>query len=144
MDLLIDIIKYTVFGIFGLIVLLIVLVLLFGKRVRKQWEFEAEFRDDRGREFGEFDIESSRIEKQEPDYSIKAEFHMRHEALRLHKTVQVYVDDVLVLEGMVQTEGQIRLGQENARDRPRDVQAGQRCRILVGGDEMFSEALVPD
>ena len=144
MDLLIDIIKYALIGFFGLIGLLVVLVLLFGKRIKKQWEFEAEFRDDRGREFGEFDIESSRIEKQEPDYSIKAKFRMRHESLKLHQTVQVFVDDILVLEGMVQTEGQIRLGHENARDKPRDIQAGQRCRVHIGGNEMFAESLVPD
>ena len=144
MDLLIDIIKYALAGFFGLIGLLVVLVLLFGKRIRKQWEFEAEFRDDRGREFGEFDIESSRIEKQEPDYSIKAKFRMRHESLTLHQTVQVFIDHILVLEGMVQSEGQIQLGHENARDKPGDVQAGQCCRIHIGGNEMFSEALVAD
>jgi len=144
METLIDIIKYTVFGFFGLILLLAVLALLFGKRIRKQWEFEAEFRDDRGREFGEFDIESSRIEKQEPDFSIKAKLRMRHKSLQLHQTVRVYVDDIVVLEGMVQTEGQIQLGHENARDNPGNVQAGQRCRIVIGGNEVFSEALVPD
>ena len=144
MDLFIDIIKYTLIGFFALIGLLVALVLLFGKRIRKQWEFEAEFRDDHGREFGEFDIESSRIEKQEPDYSIKAKLRMRHASLKLHQTVQVFVEDTLVLEGMVQTDGKIQLGHENARDKPGNVQAGQRCRILIGGTEMFSESLVPD
>ena len=86
MEIVFDVIKYLVFGFFGLVGLLIVAALVFGKRIKKQWEFEAEFRDASGREFGEFDIEMSRIEKEEPDYTLKASFHMRHESLQLHQT----------------------------------------------------------
>ena len=57
---------YLIYGFLGLLAVLFVLAMLFGKRIRKQWEFEAEFRDAAGREFGELDIESSRIEKEGP------------------------------------------------------------------------------
>ena len=144
MEILLGIAKYTVLGFFGLIVLLVVVALLFGKRIKKQWEYEAEFRDASGREFGEFDIESSRIVKQEPDYSLKAKFRMRHASLGRHQSVQVYIDDVLVLEGVVQSQGRILLGAENRRDTPPGVNEGQNCRIVVAGNEMFSAALVPD
>ena len=82
METLFDIVKYAFFGFFGLILLLIVVVVLFGKRIRKQWEYEADFRDADGREFGEFEIELSRIEKEEPDFTLKAKFRMRHPALK--------------------------------------------------------------
>jgi hypothetical protein len=36
---------YAGLGFLGLVLLLIVITLLFGKRVRKRWEFAAEFRD---------------------------------------------------------------------------------------------------
>ncbi len=92
----------TVFKYIGLgFLLLIVFALVFGKRVKKKWEYEAEFRDEAGREFGEFDIELSQIQKQEPGYTLKAEFHMRHELLGHLQTVQVFLDDLLMLEGEV-------------------------------------------
>lgn len=128
----------------GLFVGLIVLVIVFGKRIIKQWEFEAEFRDDSGREFGEFDIELSRVDKQEPEFSLKAKFRMRHESLREHQTVGVYLDDVLVLEGMVDEPGRIFLNNNHLKNEIKDAAAGQTCRIVVGGTELFTEELVPD
>jgi len=61
MDFIFSILKIIFFGFFGLIGLLFLLALIFGKRIVKQWEYEAEFRDGGGREFGEFDIELSRV-----------------------------------------------------------------------------------
>lgn len=137
-------IKYLVFGFLGLIGLLFVLALVFGKRVRKQWEFEAEFRDENGREFGEFDVESSRVEKEEPDFTLKAKFRMRHTSLLAHQPVEVYVDDVRVLAGTVETEGRIFLNNDHLKDTPSQFVAGQSCRIVVGGNTLFTEALRPD
>jgi len=144
MEVLFEIIKYTFFGFFGLILLLVVIAVLFGKRIRKQWEYEADFRDANGREFGEFEIELSRIDKEEPDYTLKAKFRMRHEALRQHSTVQVYVEDTLVFEQMVETEGRMyaqRVKLVNPVDR---VSEGQRCRVVVGGTEIASAEFHPD
>ena len=109
MDIVFTIVKYLIFGFFGLIGLLVVLALLFGKRIIKQWEFEAEFRDVKGREFGEFDIELSRIAKEETEDTFKAKFRMRHALLGAGQRVQVFLDDTLVLEGNVETEGRILL-----------------------------------
>ena len=144
MELILAILKFIVLGFVGLIALLIVLALLFGKRKITRWEFEAEFRDARGREFGEFEIEMSRIEKDEPDFSLKAEFKMRHSALTLHKTVQVYLDDVLVLEGMVQTAGRVALDNRHLQNEVGDARLGQICRVDVGSQTLFSEPLAPE
>ena len=140
-----NIVKYLFLGFFGLIGLLFVLALLFGKRKITKWEYEAEFRDGRGREFGEFDIEMSRIEKEEPDFSFRAKFKMRHEALKLHQTVQVFLEDRLVLEGMVKEAGRVLLRQdEHLRTEITDAQVGQVCRIVCGGQELFREPILED
>lgn len=144
MDTLFSIVVYILYGFFGLILLLFVLAMLFGKRIRKKWEFEAEFRDDKGREFGEFDIEMSRVEKDEPEFSFKAEFKLRHESLEVGQRIQVYLDDTLVLEGTVSAAGRIRLGQEAVVTEVTDASAGQVCRVVYGGLERFAEPIKPD
>lgn len=144
MELIVGIAKWIGLSFVGLLVGLVLLAVLFGKRVIKKWELEAEFRDDSGREFGEFDIEMSRIDKKEPEFSLKAEFHMRHESLREHQAVQVFVDDLLVLEGTVNKPGRIRLNNDNLENEITDAKAGQLCRIIIGGTEVFAEELVPD
>jgi hypothetical protein len=78
MDSLFSLLGYVGFGFLGLVLLLLVITLLFGRRVSKRWEFEAEFRDMSEREFGEFDIELTRVEKEDTEYSFKASFRMRH------------------------------------------------------------------
>lgn len=144
MEIVFTLAKYLFLGFFGLIGLLIVAALLFGDRIVKKWEYEAEFCNEDGREFGEFDIEMSRIEKKEPEYSLKARFRMRHEKLTLHSTVQVFLDDLLVLEGMVKHAGRILLTKENLQNVVTDAEAGQLCRIVCGGNELFTQELVPD
>ena len=145
MGFLFDLVKYLFVGFFGFIGLLVVLALLFGKRKVTKWEYEADFRDANGREFGEFDIEMSRIEKEEPDFSFRAKFKMRHEALKLHQTVQVFLEDSLVLEGMVKEAGRILLRQdEHLRTEITDAQVGQICRIVCGGQELFRQPILED
>ena len=144
MDTLFSIVVYILYGFFGLILLLFVLAMLFGKRIKKKWEFEAEFRDEEGREFGEFDIEMSRVEKDEPEFSFKAEFKLRHESLEVGQRIQVYLDDTLVLEGTVSAAGRIRLGQEAVVTEVTDASAGQVCRVVYGGLERFAEPIKPD
>ena len=145
MEMLFTALKYLVFGFFGLILAIFVLAALFGKRKITQWEYEADFRDERGREFGEFDIELSRIEKDEPNFSLKAEFKMRHPSLRLHSTIQVFLEDTLVLEGMVREEGRIRLTErEHLQNNVTNAEVGQVCRIVSGGATLFEQALELD
>lgn len=144
MESIVTVVKYVFLGFAGLVGLLVVAAMLFGKRIRKEWEYEAEFGDDAGREFGEFDIESSRIEKEEPNFSLKAKFRMRHESMRLHQAVEIYLDDLLVLEGMVSKEGRIFLNNSNLRNEPANVAVGQSCRVVVGGNTLFTETLRPD
>lgn len=144
MDTLFSIVVYILYGFFGFLLLLFVLAVLFGKRIKKKWEFEAEFRDADGREFGEFDIEMSRIEKEEPDFSFKAKFKLRHESLEAGQRVQVYLDSLLVMEGQVATAGRILLGRDAIVNEAVEVTSGQVCRVVYGGLEQFSQPIEPD
>lgn len=144
MDTAITVFKYILIGFFGLIGVLFLLALLFGKRIVKQWEFEAEFRDENGREFGEFDIELSRIAKEEMEDTFKASFSMKHPSLASGQRVQVFLDEHLVMEGAVETEGRIRLSQEHIKRELSTASAGQTCRIVFGGVEQFTQVIVRD
>lgn len=144
MNTLFSIVVYILYGFFGLLLLLFVLAMLFGKRIKKKWEFEAEFRDEGGREFGEFDIEMSRIEKEEPEFSFKAKFKLRHKSLEAGQRVQVYLDDLLVMQGEVATAGRILLRKDAIVSPANEATAGQVCRVVYGGLEQFSQAIRPD
>ena len=144
MEAIVTVFKFLFFGAFGLVGALILLALVFGKRIKKRWEYEAEFRDASGREFGEVDIEMSRIEKEESDYTFKASLRLRHERLVPHSTVRVEIDDRIVLEGQVDKPGFIHLGKDHVRDIVDRPAAGQDCRILVGGAVLASAELLPD
>ena len=144
MDLIFSIVKIIFFGFFGLIGLLFLLALIFGKRIVKQWEFEAEFRDENGREFGELDIEFSRVGKKETEDTFKAKFRLRHETLEFGQRVQVFLDDTLVLEGNVETAGRILLSEEHIKMTLATASRGQICRVVYGGIEHFSQAIVED
>lgn len=144
MDTLFSIVVYILYGFFAFLLLLFILALLFGKRIKKQWEFEAEFRNADGREFGEFDIEMSRIEKEEPEFSFKAKFKLRHESLETGQRVQVYLEDLLVMEGEVEKAGRILLREDAVVNEATEASAGQVCRVVYGGLERFSQAIRPD
>ena len=45
MDTLFTIVLYILYGFFGFLLLIFILALLFGKRIKKQWEYEAECLD---------------------------------------------------------------------------------------------------
>lgn len=144
MDFIFTIIKYVFFGFFGIIGVLFLLALVFGKRVVKQWEYEAEFRDENGREFGEFDIELSHIPKEESVDSFKAEFKMRHASLEAGQRVQVFLDETLVSEGTVAKTGRVRLGNDDIVTPLDKASAGQVCRVVYGGVEQFRQGIVRD
>ncbi len=144
MEAIFSILKYLVFGFLGLIGVLFVLALLFGKRVIKRWEYEAEFHDDNGHEFAEFDIELSRIAKKETEDTFKAKFRLRHASLEAGQCVQVFLDDTLVLEGMSEKAGHIVLGAEHIKTPLDAASAGQLCRVVYGGVEQFSAAIIRD
>lgn len=144
METVLSVMKYLLLGFFGLVVLLVVITILFGKRVIKKWEIEAEFRDADGKEFGEFEIELSRIDKKEPDYTLKAKFHMRHPALTQHATVQVYVEDTLVFERRVEKEGRLHVMRSELVNPVGNDALGKTCRVVVGSTEIASAEFHPD
>ena len=144
METLFSLFKYAFFWLFALVLLLVVITLLFGKRIRKRWEFEAEFRDMSGREFGEFDFEMSKIEKEEAEYSFKARFRMRHESLCKGQLVQVYLEDLLVMRGTVTKSGRIYLRDSAVVSTVRKPEPGHVCRVVWGGIEQFRVPIKAD
>jgi hypothetical protein len=144
METLFSIVLYVLYGFFGLLLLLFVLAVLFGKRIQKRWEYEAEFRTPGGREFGEFEIELSRIAKEETEYSFKAKFRMQHESLAKGQMVQVFLDETLVLQGNVRSAGRIYLRDKAVVKDVFEPSDGQICRVVWGGIEQFRAALRPD
>lgn len=130
---------------FGIgLVALVVITLIFGKRIKKKWEYEAEFRDDSFKEFGEFEVEMSKIEKEEPDFTLKYEFHLRHDAVRQHQPVQVFIDELLVLEGLPEKDGYVRLGNDHVQNSVDEPLLDKTCRVLIGGQEIVSQTLKRD
>lgn len=144
MDLLLSIVMYVVLGLLGLTVLLVIVTLVFGKRVTKKWEYEAHFRDTRGRKIGKFEIKLSMVEKEESDFSLKVKFYLRHDSLAPHDTVRVFLNDLLVLEGMVSDGGRIRLDDTNVRNKVARPDAGHICRVECGGAQLAAEPVHAD
>ena len=132
------------YGFFGFLFLVVVLALVFGKRFRKRREFEAEFRSIGGTQFGEFDIEMSKIGKEKPEYSFKARFRMQHESLVKGQLVQVYLGDLLIMQGEVTRAGRIVLRDRAVVSAVQDPAPGQVCRVVWGGIEQFRAPLKPD
>ena len=140
MDVVISILKWIGIGFVGLIVLAFV----FGKRIKKRWEYEAEFRYDDFKEYAEFEVEMSKIEKEEADYTLKVEFYLRHESVRQHQPVQVFIDDLLVLEGLPEKDGYVRLGIDHLQNAVDEPLLGKLCRIVIAGEEIVSQPLKRD
>jgi len=144
MEILFSVLGNLVYGLFGLLLLLFLLALLFGRRIRKRWEFEAEFRDRYEREFGEFDMELSRVGKQESGYSFKARFRMRHESLERGQAIEIYLDDTLVMRGTVTRPGRVFLRDKAVMNAVTDPREGQVCRVVWGGIERFRAPILRD
>lgn len=135
---------YTIFGFFGLIFFIIVIGLIFGKKVDRKWEFEADFINERGREIGEFDIDLKRYPKEQTDYQLVAKMFLRHKSLRVGRKVDVLLDEQTVMHGVVSNEGSIRLGNEHLVAEITDPKAGQVCLVQCEGHELCRALLKPD
>jgi hypothetical protein len=139
METLFDIVKTVLLGFGGLLILLFVLAFLFGKRVRKQWEYEAEFRDVNGREFGEFEIELSRIDKEEPEATAKLKLQLKDARLSVDDGLVVELNGQVVFEARVEKAGRVLATEVRPAQsvvRPND---GDLCRVLLG-DTLIGEA----
>ena len=132
---------YTILGIF---IALVILTLIFGRRVEKKWEYEADFRDEKGREFGECEIELSRIVREEDDFKLKVKFHMMHEVLKGARRVEVFVGETLLISGNVEHPGRILLRNEIPVTDDPPPPKDQLSRVLVDGVERFSAEFRPD
>lgn len=138
------ILKYAVLGFVALIGLLVVLAILFGKRIDKEWEYEAKFYNPKGKEIGELDMDSWRYAEKKGDYNRTVNFKLRHPELRLGRSVQVYLDNKLIQEGMVQQEGRIALNSKHLKQAVNEPTAGQLCSVKCGGNEILRSELYVD
>ena len=133
MDTLFDIFKTALLGFGALLLALFVLAVLFGKRVRKQWEYEAEFRDANGREFGEFEVELSQIDKEEPQPTAKLKLKLKDPALTVGKLAVVKLNDQVVYEVPVASGGRVSGKTIRPADEVSRPAEGDCCRVLVSG-----------
>ena len=117
----------------------VVLALLFGKRIRKQWEYEAEFRNADGREFGEFEIELSQIDKEEAEPTAKLKLQLKDERLQPGDSAVVEVNGQRVFEARVETAGRLLSRDTRPAGSVAQPAAGDLCRVLVG-DRVIAEA----
>lgn len=127
----------------GLIVLLVLFVVIFGKRIDRLWEYEAKFRNELGQEFGEFEIEMSKVGK-ETTHTLKGELRVRHESLKVGQMVEVFIDDRIVLGGATDVNGQVLLDQAGLLVTQFEPVAGQMCRIVIDADERWQAELQID
>ena len=130
--------SYVISAFFGFIFLLVLLTLIFGKRVEKMWEYEADFHDKNNREIGEFDIEMRKYANEKTGFQLDAKFKLRHPELQQGQIVKVYLNDELVMEGVVEKEGRIYLGNKHLKSKIEDPVAGQICRVMCSATELFS------
>lgn len=137
-----DALIYIVMGFFGLFFLIFILAMIFGKRIIKKWEYEANFYNDNNREIGEFDIEMKKYSEEE-DFSLDAKFVLKHKELTKGSVVQVFLENVLVMEGTVENEGRVYLKNEHLKSEIENPEAGQICRVTFNTIEL-SEPLIID
>ena len=138
MDAVFDFIQTVALGFFWLIGGLFVLAVVFGKRMERKWEYEAEFRDESGKEIGELDVEMSR-EKGADEYEPQASLVLKHASLAASEVVQVFIGDELVLEGSVARDGRVRLTSNDLMSDLGSTALGQICTVRRG-DETLAEA----
>lgn len=148
MEFIFDIITYIVIGFFALIALLVVITVVitvvFGKRIEKEYDLEAEFHDEKGKEFAEFDLSSWRYQKEGGEYQFKASFKWRDSRLALDSKVEVLLENQIVLQGTVEKVGNIRLNNQHIVNQPENPQAGQQCQIRLDGEVVLEKALAED
>ena len=139
-----SIIFYIVGGFFGFIFLLIILTILFGKKVEKKWDLEADFLNDKGREIGEFDLELKRYPEEQTDFELVVKFFLRHDALLPGRKIEVSLRDETVMTGAVEKQGVIRLSKEHLVAEITNPAEGDICTVLCDGQEICRAVLRPD
>lgn len=139
-----SIIFYAIGGFFGFIFLLFILALIFGKKVEKKWELEADFLNSAGKEIGEFEIELKRYPKEQTEFELNAKLFLRHDSLKTGRTIEVLLEGQLVMRGTVQKPGVIRLGNDDLMADITDPKAGLTCIVLCESVELCRAPLRHD
>ena len=133
-------IGYVIAGFVGLIILTII----FGKKVESRYDLEAEFQDDSGKEFAEFDIKFWRYAKEADEYQLKASFRWSDPRLSIGDKVSVYLNETLVLEGVVEKSSSIRLSSKHIKNTPENAKQGDECRVLLNDNLELKQAVLDD
>lgn len=131
---------YVIAGFVGLIILAII----FGKKVESRYDLEAEFQDDSGKEFAEFDIKLWRYAKEAGEYQLKASFRWSDARLSMGDKVSVYLNETLILEGVVETASSIRLSSKHIQNSPENAKQGDECRVLLNGKLALKQSVLDD
>ncbi|MEM7410395.1 MAG: hypothetical protein AAF430_09195 [Myxococcota bacterium] len=142
-------IVYGMFAFFGGIFALIVLAVLFGKRIERKWDYEADFRDERGREIGELDVELFRVIEDkraavQPDFQLKVKFVLRHPALTPGQGLVVRLAGEPIFEQTLSESGRVLLREDALCSQIKSPRVGDLVTVEVGGAELFSEPLRRD
>lgn len=144
MELIFDIIIYVIIGFFALIALFVAFAVLFGKKMEKKFDLEAEFHDENGKEFAEFDISAWRVEKEGGEFKLRTSFKWRDTRLDIGSQVQVSLENETILEGTVEEAGKIRLNSKHLVNEPQDPKVGQQCQIKLNGGVVLEKGLTED
>ncbi len=123
---------------------LIVFAVLFGKKVESRYDLEAEFLDDDGKEIAEFDIKLWRYAKEAGNFQLKASFTWKDSQLSVGDKVQVFLQDLLVMEGIVEKATEIKLFKQHIKNTPDNAKQGNECRVLVNGNQRLCQAMIND
>ena len=129
---------------FGLMAFVVLVVVVFGKRVHKLWEYEADFWDETGKYVGEFEIEMSKVGKEAIDHTLKAEFDARHDSLAPGQSVELFVDDLRVMQGTVVHAGKVVLTVDDLTVGDFHPLVGQTCRVSIDTQERWTADLKLD
>lgn len=128
-----------------LMVIFIVIAVLFGKKVEKQYDLEAEFNDEDDKEFADFDLSSWRYEKEGGEFQFEASFKWRDSRLALGSQVEVCLENQVVLQGTAEESGKINLhSKQHLANEPKSPQAGQTCQIKLNGEVVLEQPLHED
>ncbi len=147
MEILSTILSYAGYGVaifFGFLFLIFAVAIIFGNNIKKDWEYEAKFFINR-KEVGELDIEYSMIEKKEEKKHFKASFHLKHNDLKLNNSIQVFLDDLLILEGTVMKPGKASLGKNNIVAQVSEAPENYKeCVVKCAGNTLIKGELYVD
>ena len=100
--------------------------------------------DSNGREYGEFEIELSQIDKEEPEPTAKLKLQLRDPALAAGSRALVTLNDQPVFETEIKNAGRVLATETRTADAVSCPAEGDICRVLVDGSVIAEAELKLD